>query len=303
VTMPVTRKFVRLTLAKTVATAAAGAVLLVGCGHTTPTAAPSHTAATGTQPSAVVPPPIIRLSPQPPTTAPAPPSAAPTPQTAAAPPGATPPGAPTPPSAPAPATTPTRPSSAAPAPATTPTRPSSAAPAAATAGPPSPDKRTPAPSTEPVDPAGGVVTDPQYPVDNINRTVLQQVAWAYLVQRLSYSWHDPHAGDGIRRAARYTTAAKTAALLADLRNNSAGTWATAQTHQVQASVTVRRMQWAAAPAASNTSGPVAVVVYFTRTFGEAGTIPTTNAGNTTLTLTPQPGGTWAVAADNFGTPN
>jgi len=289
VTMPVTRKFVRLTLAKTVATAAAGAVLLVGCGHTTPTAAPSHTAATGTPPSAVVPPPIIRLSSQPPTTAPAPPSAAPTPQTAAAPPGATPPGAPTPPSAPAPATTPTRPSSA--------------APAAATAGPPSPDKRTPAPSTEPVDPAGGVVTDPQYPVDNINRTVLQQVAWAYLVQRLSYSWHDPHAGDGIRRAARYTTAAKTAALLADLRNNSAGTWATAQTHQVQASVTVRRMQWAAAPAASNTSGPVAVVVYFTRTFGEAGTIPTTNAGNTTLTLTPQPGGTWAVAADNFGTPN
>ncbi len=165
-----------------------------------------------------------------------------------------------------------------------------------------PSRRTAAASSDQGKPTGGAVSDPQYSMGKIDRTVLQQVAWAYLVQRLAYSWHDTHAGDGIRRAARYATPAKAAALLADLRNNSAGSWTTAQGNRVQASVTVRRMQWAAA-AASSTGGPVAVVATFTRTFGEAGTIPTTTAGNTTLTLTRQPGGAWAVSADNFGTPD
>lgn len=310
------RKYVRPALGKTVATAAAaaaGAVLLVGCGHTTPTAAASLTAAAGTQPAtiAAVPPPVVRLSPEPPpAAAPAVSTAAPTSTVAGAPAGTAPlsstpagtarpavttlasvaaPSATTNPLAPAVSTSPARRPAALPTTAPTPTSPR----------PPS-AKRTAAATSEQGKPAGGAVSDPQYSVDKIDRTAAQQVAWAYLRQRLSYSWHDSHAGDGIRRAARYTTPAKAAALLADLRNNSAGTWTTAQTHRVQASVTVRRMQWAAA---SSTGGSVAVVVYFTRTFGEADTIPTTTAGNTTLTLTPQSGGAWAVSADNFGTPD
>ncbi len=302
--MPVTRRSVRHPLGKIVAVAAAGAVLVGGCGHTPPTA-PSLTAAAGTQPATItaVPPPVVRLSPEPPpATAPAVSTAAPTSTAASTPAETARPAATTPAAVAAPTTTthesslvPTHPPpgfAASPTMTPTPTSPRPPTP---------PNKRTAAPPSKQGQLAGGAVSDPQYSVDKIDHTAAQQVAWAYLVQRLSYSWHDSHAGDGIRRAARYTTPAKAAALLADLRNNSAGTWTTAQNHRVQASVTVRRMQWAAA--ASSTGGSVAVVVYFTRTFGEAGTIPTTTAGNTTLTLSPQPGGAWAVSADNFGTPD
>ena len=150
-----------------------------------------------------------------------------------------------------------------------------------------------------------ILTDPAYRLDGIDRTVPEQVAWAYLTLRLSYSYQDTDPDEHNRQAATYASPALSRVTAATGPAAAAGTaWAEVVDKQVRAVVKVTDMYFSL-PAAESTgqSGQILLRIAWIRVLSNELNAPVRTSGATTMTLQQQPTRTWLVVDYGFAEPN
>ncbi len=146
------------------------------------------------------------------------------------------------------------------------------------------------------------ILDPNYRLDSINRKVPEQVAWAYLTLRMSYSYEDPGPEQHSRRAATY--ARTTGQLSPTTVAAAAANWATVVRDQMRAAVTITEMNvYPPGPANIAAARQALVRVTWTRTLSSELNAAVQTSGSTTVTLQRQPDSTWWVTDDGFAAPN
>lgn len=146
------------------------------------------------------------------------------------------------------------------------------------------------------------IVDPDYTVDSINRKVPEQVAWAYLTRRMSYSYKDSGPEQHSRQAATYASPigqpppATVAA--------AAANWTTVVRDQMQAAVTITEMNvYPPGPANTAAARQALVRVTWNRTLSSELNAPVQTSGSTTMTLQRQANSTWLMTDDGFAAPN
>ncbi len=144
------------------------------------------------------------------------------------------------------------------------------------------------------------ITDPVYDFDHIDRTSAAQVAWAYLVSRMSYSYTDPGPGAGVARAATYAVPVHHAVVQTTGSVSGSAAWAKVMAMQMVSRAAVTQLT-AYVPGASGTKASVhlAWMSVLTQKDGASQQI----SGQTTVLEVRQPGGKWLVADNGFGAPN
>jgi len=144
------------------------------------------------------------------------------------------------------------------------------------------------------------ITDPVYDFDHIDRTSAAQVAWAYLVSLMSYSYTDPGPGAGIARAATYAVPVHHAVVQTTGSVSGSAAWAKVVAMQMVSRAAVTQLT-AYVPGASGkkTSVHLAWMSVLTQKDGAS----QQTSGQTTVLEVRQPGGKWLVADNGFGAPN
>lgn len=146
------------------------------------------------------------------------------------------------------------------------------------------------------------VVDPNYRLDSINRKVPEQIAWAYLTLRMSYSYKDSRPEQHSQQAATYAspTGQPPAATVAA----AAANWTTVVRDQMQAAATITEMNvYPPGPAITAAARQALVRVIWTRTLSSELNATVQTSGSTTVTLQRQPNSTWLVTDDGFAAPN
>lgn len=146
------------------------------------------------------------------------------------------------------------------------------------------------------------ILDPNYRLDSINRKVPEQVAWAYLTLRMSYSHKDSGPRQHSRQAAIYAspTGQPAPATVAA----AAANWTTVVRDQMQAAVTITEINvYPPGPANTAAARQALVRVTWNRTLSSELNAPVQTSGSTTMTLQRQPNSTWLMTDDGFAAPN
>lgn len=146
------------------------------------------------------------------------------------------------------------------------------------------------------------ILDPNYRLDSINRKVPEQVAWAYLTFRMSYSYKDSGPEQHSRQAATYVgpTGQPQPATVAA----AAANWTTVVGDRMQAAVTITEMNvYLPGPANVAAARQALVRVTWTRTLSSELNAPVRTSGSTTVTLQRQPDSTWLVTDNGYAAPN
>lgn len=144
------------------------------------------------------------------------------------------------------------------------------------------------------------ITDPVYDFDHIDRTSAAQVAWAYLVALMSYSYTDPGPGAGIARAATYAVPVHHAVVQTTGSVSRSTAWAKVVATQMVSRAAVTQLT-AYVPGASGTKASVHLTWMSVLTQKDGASQQT--SGQTTVLEVRQPGGKWLVADNGFGAPN
>jgi len=144
------------------------------------------------------------------------------------------------------------------------------------------------------------ITDPVYDFDHIDRTSAAQVAWAYLVALMSYSYTDPGPGAGIARAATYAVPVDHAVVQTTGSVSRSAAWAKVVATQMVSRAAVTQLT-AYVPGASGTKASVHLTWMSVLTQKDGASQQT--SGQTTVLEVRQPGGKWLVADNGFGAPN
>jgi len=144
------------------------------------------------------------------------------------------------------------------------------------------------------------ITDPVYDFDHIDRTSAAQVAWAYLVALMSYSYTDPGPGAGIARAATYAVPVHHAVVQTTGSVSRSAAWAKVVATQMVSRAAVTQLT-AYVPGASGTKASVHLAWMSVLTQKDGASQQT--SGQTTVLEVRQPGGKWLVADNGFGAPN
>lgn len=144
------------------------------------------------------------------------------------------------------------------------------------------------------------ITDPVYDFDHIDRTSAAQVAWAYLVSLMSYSYTDPGPGAGIARAATYAVPVHHPVVQTTGSVSAPSAWAKVVAMQMVSRAAVTQLT-AYVPAASGTKASVHLAWMSVLTQKDGASQQT--SGQTTVLEVRQPGGKWLVADNGFGVPN
>ncbi len=144
------------------------------------------------------------------------------------------------------------------------------------------------------------ITDPVYDFDHIDRTSAAQVAWAYLVSLMSYSYTDPGPGAGIARAATYAVPVHHAVVQTTASVSGSAAWAKVVAMQMVSRAAVTQLT-AYVPGASGTKASVHLAWMSVLTQKDGASQQT--SGQTTVLEVRQPGGKWLVADNGFGAPN
>ncbi len=144
------------------------------------------------------------------------------------------------------------------------------------------------------------ITDPVYDFDHIDRTSAAQVAWAYLVSLMSYSYTDPGPGAGIARAATYAVPVHHAVVQTTGSVSGSAAWAKVVAMQMVSRAAVTQLT-AYVPGASGTKASVHLTWMSVLTQKDGASQQT--SGQTTVLEVRQPGGKWLVADNGFGAPN
>jgi len=144
------------------------------------------------------------------------------------------------------------------------------------------------------------ITDPVYDFDHIDRTSAAQVAWAYLVSLMSYSYTDPGPGAGIARAATYAVPVHHAVVQTTGSVSGSAAWAKVVAMQMVSRAAVTQLT-AYVPGASGTKASVHLAWMSVLTQKDGASQQT--SGQTTVLEVRQPGGKWLVADNGFGAPN
>jgi len=144
------------------------------------------------------------------------------------------------------------------------------------------------------------ITDPVYDFDHIDRTSAAQVAWAYLVSLMSYSYTDPGPGAGIARAATYAVPVHHAVVQTTGSASRSAAWAKVVAMQMVSRAAVTQLT-AYVPGASGMKASVHLAWMSVLTQKDGASQQT--SGQTTVLEVRQPGGKWLVADNGFGAPN
>ncbi len=144
------------------------------------------------------------------------------------------------------------------------------------------------------------ITDPVYDFDHIDRTSAAQVAWAYLVSLMSYSYTDPGPGAGIARAATYAVPVHHAVVQTTGSVSGSAAWAKVVAMQMVSRAAVTQLT-AYVPGASGTKASVHLAWMSVLTQKDG--VSQQTSGQTTVLEVRQPGGKWLVADNGFGAPN
>lgn len=140
-----------------------------------------------------------------------------------------------------------------------------------------------------------VLSNPRFTLDTVDLSSPEQVTWAYLTERLSYSYRDTQPGAGVARAAHYLTpdaAAQAPPPAANIPTQD-DQWAAAVAARTVASTTVTRLT-AFHPDAATAGVEALVVADWTSVLSNNTGAPLRTTGSTTITLQLQPNNTWQI---------
>lgn len=146
------------------------------------------------------------------------------------------------------------------------------------------------------------ITAPTYNLDRIDRRSAEQVAWAYLVSLMSFSYTDPGPGIGAARAATYARPDATAPTRTTGSASAATAWAKVVATQTVSRAAVIQMT-SYIPAGNESGAQASVHLSWIATLAQRGGGTQRTSGQTTLLEVRQPDGTWLVTDNGLGNPN
>lgn len=147
-----------------------------------------------------------------------------------------------------------------------------------------------------------VLSNPKFALNTVDLSSPEQVAWAYLTERLSYSYRDAQPGAGIARAARYLTPDAAAQAPPRVTGDPAQDqqWVAAVAARTVASTTISRLT-AFHPDAAAAGAEALVIADWNRALSSNAGAPLRTTGTTTLILQSQSDNTWRISDPGMGT--
>lgn len=146
------------------------------------------------------------------------------------------------------------------------------------------------------------ITAPRYDLDWIDRGSAEQVAWAYLVSLMSYSYGDPGPGVGAARAATFAVPVKNAPARTTGSVSTSAAWANVVANQMVSRAAVTELT-AYVPGSSKAGAQASIHLSWVSTLTQRGGAIQRISGQTTMLEVRQADGKWLVSDNGFGTPD